>query len=79
MYECMMVVTIVKKITKTVNLYITGPPIIKNNRTASELNITENSRGELFCDAQGYPIPEVTWTRHGDTSGFPRDTMFEEG
>lgn len=79
MYECMMVVSIVNKITKTVNLFITGPPIIKNNRTASELIIKENNRGDIFCDADGYPIPVVTWTREGDASGFPKDTVFEEG
>lgn len=79
MYECMMVVSIVNKITKTVNLFVTGPPIIKNNRTASELTIKEHSRGEMFCDARGYPVPEVTWTREGDAAEFPRDTRFEEG
>lgn len=79
MFECMMVVSIVNKITKTVNLFISGPPIIKNTRAASELIVKETGHGQLFCDAQGYPIPEVKWTREGDASGFPRDTKFEEG
>lgn len=75
----MMVVSIVNKITKSVNLSITGPPIIKNNRSASEITIKENSNAELFCDAQGYPTPEVKWTREGDISSFPKNTIFDEG
>uniref|UniRef100_A0A336M6J4 CSON010925 protein n=1 Tax=Culicoides sonorensis TaxID=179676 RepID=A0A336M6J4_CULSO len=79
MYECMIVVTVMKKITKTTNIFINGPPLIKNNRTASEVVIKENGIAELFCDAQGYPTPDVQWTRESDTNGFAKNTIFKDG
>ena len=61
-YQCEIVIGNNNKVTKTVTLEVSRPPVITDNSTRS-VQVQENSPAELFCHAYGSPEPVVSWRR----------------
>lgn len=56
--------TLEKKITAAVNLFVRAPPIISDKlSTISQKPVREGKQVELKCEAIAFPKANITWFR----------------
>ncbi|XP_055375318.1 protein amalgam-like isoform X2 [Condylostylus longicornis] len=66
-YECEIIIsTTSQKMKRSVKLLIKHPPYIPDNLIQNPYTITEGSKGEITCQAEGFPKPSITWRREND-------------
>jgi len=63
-YSCRALKKANEKVSADIELQIRRPAAIKS--TAVFANVTEGALVELKCEADGYPVPQITWKRHDD-------------
>jgi len=64
-YQCEIIVGIINKVTKYVELKVSQPPVITDNSTRSVV-VQEGNQAELQCHAIGSPAPLVSWRRENN-------------
>ncbi|XP_001599740.1 lachesin [Nasonia vitripennis] len=64
-YQCQILISVDNKVTAEVELQIRRPPTISSNTTRS-VNVTEGKPVELHCNADGFPVPRISWKREND-------------
>ena len=63
-YQCQVLITSDGSITEDVEVKIKLQPVItKDNSLGPSKRVEEGGSVELTCDATGFPIPKITWTR----------------
>ncbi len=65
-YQCQVVADTKNVITADVDLRIKVPPVMKND-TDPEVQAAVGEDAELTCSADGFPSPQITWTREDGT------------
>lgn len=61
-YQCQVMVSLNNQITKSVEVKVKMQPVIKEGLSPT-MRVVEGQPADLECQASGYPIPTVTWTR----------------
>ena len=62
-YQCQVLITSDGSITEDVELKIKLQPVITKNSLSPTKDAQEGETVELGCEATGFPIPKITWTR----------------
>lgn len=72
-YRCQINLDLSNSVGKETDLQVTRPPVILDS-TETNFRVKEGEAVTLFCSADGYPRPEITWRRNNDelmpTRGF---------
>ena len=62
-YQCQVLITSDGSITEDVEVKIKLQPVITKGSIGPTKNVKEGGTVELACEATGFPIPKITWTR----------------
>ena len=65
-YQCQVVTDVKNIITADVDVKVKVPPVMKEN-TEPLVSAEVDKEAELFCEAEGFPNPKITWKRQDGT------------
>lgn len=63
LYECVMDLDLTNKVSQTVEVQVRSPPRIIDAASTLQMQVKEGDLVQLQCAADGYPRPDVTWSR----------------
>merc|ERR1711997_118484 len=62
-YQCQVLITSDGSITEDVEVKIKLQPVITKGSLGPTKTVKEGDSAEMACEATGFPIPKITWTR----------------
>jgi len=63
LYECVMDLDLTNKVSQTVEVQVRSPPRIIDSASTLQIKVKEGDLVQLKCAADGYPRPDITWSR----------------
>ena len=62
-YQCQVMVSMDNIITRTVDVKVVESPVIKEAAMTKTKKVVEGSPVQMTCEATGFPIPKISWSR----------------